>query len=189
MRGRDARDAELVAPRRRDGDGPTCRQGDTLVVVGRRSRGQRPRSRRPGHYCFVGLIGPRAGSGAAAAGSPDWNGFIAFIRNENNVTWRNFNVVDELPDPSGDPSVLPFLIAGAPDEARVFDLQILRDLPRAARVRLQVPFGLAAKLRRGRLWKMEVDRKQRFAVFDLPPLPRIDLGAIRLGAGARYPRV
>jgi subtilisin family serine protease len=161
-------------------------QGDTIVVAGPLTW---PAAEIPatGHYCFVGLLNHAQDPTPPLPGPTDWNGFTALIRNQNNVTWRNFNVVDELPDPSGDPSVLPFLIAGAPDEARVFDLQILRDLPRAARVRLQVPFGLAAKLRRGRLWKMEVDRKQRFAVFDLPPLPRIDLGAIRLGAGARYP--
>ena len=161
-------------------------QGDTIVVAGPLtwSAAEIPTT---GHYCFVGMLNHAQDPVPPLPGPADWNGFTALIRNQNNVTWRNFNVVDELPDPSGDPSVLPFLIAGAPDEARVFDLQILRDLPRAARVRLQVPFGLAAKLRRGRLWKMEVDRKQRFAVFDLPPLPRIDLGAIRLGAGARYP--
>ena len=161
-------------------------QGDTIVVAGPLTW---PAAEIPatGHYCFVGMLNHAQDPVPPLPGPADWNGFTALIRNQNNVTWRNFNVVDELPDPSGDPSVLPFLIAGAPDEARVFDLQILRDLPRAARVRLQVPFGLAAKLRRGRLWKMEVDRKQQFAVFDLPPLPRIDLGAIRLGAGARYP--
>ena len=161
-------------------------QGDTIVVAGPLTW---PAAEIPatGHYCFVGMLNHAQDAVPPLPGPADWNGFTALIRNQNNITWRNFNVVDELPDPSGDPSVLPFLIAGAPDEARVFDLQILRDLPRAARVRLQVPFGLAAKLRRGRLWKMEVDRKQQFAVFDLPPLPRIDLGAIRLGAGARYP--
>ena len=161
-------------------------QGDTIVVAGPLtwSAAQIPAT---GHYCFVGVLNHAQDPAPPLPGPTDWNGFTGLIRNQNNVTWRNFNVVDELPDPSGDPSVLPFLVAGAPDAARAFELQILRDLPRAARVRLQVPLGLAAKLRRGRLWKVEVDRKGRYAVLDLPPLPRIDLGAIRLGAGARYP--
>ena len=115
-----------------------------------------------------------------------WNGFTGLIRNQNNVTWRNFNVVDEIPDPDHDPAALPFLIAGAPDRARDFELQIVRNLPRDARLQLEVPLGLAAKLRRGRLWKVQIDRERRLALIDLPPLPRIDLGAVRLGAGARY---
>lgn len=160
-------------------------QGDTIVVAGPLTwlSGDIPAT---GHYCFVGVLNHVQDPAPPLPGPTDWNGFTGLIRNQNNVTWRNFNVVDELPDPGGDPAVLPFLIAGAPDEARVFELQIVRDLPRTARLQLQVPLGLAAKLRRGRLWKMEVNRKQRCAVFDLPPLPRIDLGAIRLGAGVRY---
>ena len=50
-----------------------------------------------------------------------------------------------------------------------------------------MPLGIAAKLKRGRLWKVEVNRERRTAIIDLPPLPRLDLGAIRLGARARYP--
>jgi hypothetical protein len=160
-------------------------QGDTIAIAGPLTwaSGDIPAT---GHYCFVGVLNHSQDPAPPLPGPTDWNGFTNLIRNQNNVTWRNFNVVDELPDPGGDPAVLPFIIAGAPDEARVFDLQIVRDLPRTARLRLQVPLGLAAKLRRGRFWKMEVDRKARCAVFDLPPLPRIDLGAIRLGAGVRY---
>ena len=43
-------------------------------------------------------------------GPTDWAGFLDMIRNHNNVTWRNFNVVDV--DPSADPIALPFLLAG-----------------------------------------------------------------------------
>ena len=47
----------------------------------------------------------------------NWTNFNNFIRNNNNVTWRNFNVVDN--DPSLDPQApkgfvaLPFLVPGA----------------------------------------------------------------------------
>jgi serine protease len=161
-------------------------QGDTLVVVGPLTW---PSAQIPatGHYCFVGLLNHAEDPAPPIPGPTDWNGFMGMIRNQNNVTWRNFNVVDEIPDPNADPAVLPFVILGAPDRARDFELQILRNVPRDARVRLEVPLGLAAKLKRGRLWKVEVDRKRRCAIIDLPPLPRIDLGALRFGAGARYP--
>ncbi|HEV8365516.1 MAG TPA: S8 family peptidase [Gemmatimonadaceae bacterium] len=161
-------------------------QGDTIVVAGPLTW---PASQIPatGHYCFVGLLQHVQDPAPPIPGPTDWNGFTSLIRNQNNVTWRNFNVVDELPDPGGDPAILPFLIAGAPDRARLFDLEVFRDLPRDAKVVLQIPLGLAAKLRHGRLWKMEVDRKQRFALLELPPLPRFHLGAIRLGPRAKYP--
>ena len=161
-------------------------QGDTLVVVGPLTwpAGQIPAT---GHYCFVGLLHHAHDPAPPIPGPTDWNGFTGMIRNQNNVTWRNFNVVDEIPDPDADPAVLPFVIVGAPDRAREFELQILRNLPRDARVRLEVPLGLVAKLTRGRLLKVEVDRKRRCAIIDLPPLPRLDLGNIRLGAAARYP--
>lgn len=161
-------------------------QGDTLVVVGPLTW---PAAQIPatGHYCFVGLLHHAQDPAPPIPGPTDWNGFTGMIANQNNVTWRNFNVVDEIPDPDADPAALPFLILGAPDRSREFELQIVRSLPRDARVRLEVPLGLAAKLKRGRLWKFEVDRRRRCTIIDLPPLPRLDLGTIRLGAGARYP--
>lgn len=160
-------------------------QGDTLIVAAPLTW---PAAQIPatGHYCFVGLLHQPQDPAPPIPGPTDWSGFTGLIRNQNNVTWRNFNVVDEIPDPDSDPAALPFVIAGAPDRAREFELQIVRNLPRDARLQLEVPLGLAAKLRRGRLWKIEIDRERRLALIDLPPLPRIDLGAVRLGADARY---
>ncbi len=68
--------------------------------------------------------------------------FENFIREKNNVTWRNFNVVNNDPSPSGDPSnfiPLPFLAPGAPDKARQMRLEIVAKLPRGARVFLEAP--------------------------------------------------
>jgi serine protease len=161
-------------------------QGDTIAVAGPLTW---PAAEIPatGHYCFVGISQHVQDPAPPIPGPMDWNGFTALIRNQNNVTWRNFNVVDTLPDPGGDPAVLPFMIAGAPDRARMFELEVIRDLPRGAKVLLQIPLGLAAKMQHGRLWKMEIDRTRRFALLQIPPLPRLHLGLIRLGVGAKYP--
>jgi len=67
--------------------------------------------------------------------------FRRFIRENNNVTWRNFNVVE--PDPS-DPdaeSVLPFLAAGAPDKARRMRLEVVARLPKGSRIWLDAPIA------------------------------------------------
>src|SRR5687768_1028414 len=48
----------------------------------------------PGHYCFVATVGTPNHPVPSLAALADWNAFVAFIRDNNNVTWRNFNVVD-----------------------------------------------------------------------------------------------
>ena len=79
-------------------------------------------------------------------GPTDWNGFIDMIRNHNNVTWRNFNVVDVLPDPAADPVALPFILAGAPGQALRFDFEIEVHVPRDVRVFLEMPAPAAQAL-------------------------------------------
>ncbi len=160
-------------------------QGDTLVVAGPLTW---PESDIPatGHYCFVAILDHPQDEAPPIPGPLDWDDFRAFIRNHNNVTWRNFNVINDIPDPSGDPAEFPFLIAGAPDRARVFDLEIIRRLPRESKVWLEVPLALAGKLTEGRLWQTKIDRKRQVVRLRLPSQPRIPLCGVRLAAGARY---
>ncbi len=96
-----------------------------------------------GHYCFVGLVGTTDEPAPDPADFLDWDNFRRFIRENNNVTWRNFNVVNNDPDASGgDPAgyvALPFLAPGAPDKARPMRLEFVAKLPRGARVFLEAP--------------------------------------------------
>lgn len=85
-----------------------------------------------GHYCFVGILDTPRDPGPAPADFLDWDNFITFIRNNNNVTWRNFNIVDNLPPARTEPPgyvALPFLAAGAPDKARAMWLEIVPRFP------------------------------------------------------------
>jgi hypothetical protein len=161
-------------------------QGDTIVVAGPLTWAEAdiPAT---GHYCFVGVLNHSQDPAPPLPGPTDWNGFTSLVRNQNNVTWRNFNVVDEIPDPNGDPAVLPFVIAGAPDRPRPFHFEILQKLPRDAKVLLQLPLALASKLRRGRLWEMKIDRDRHMATIHIPPIARMEFGPVRLGKAARYP--
>jgi serine protease len=96
----------------------------------------------PGHYCFVGLLDHPQDPAPDPGDLLDFDNFRRFIRENNNVTWRNFNVIE--PDPS-DPdaeSVLPFLAAGAPDRARMMRLEIVARLPKGTRIWLEVPLAL-----------------------------------------------
>jgi len=140
----------------------------------------------PGHYCFVGLIGNVADPAPAPADFMDWGRFQTFIRNNNNVTWRNFNVVDNLPDPAADPAgyvALPFLAPGAPDRARRMRLEIGAKLPRGARAMLELPLAmLDAMPERGPL---KVDRKRQVAYLPVNPHGIRSLGEMLFAAKSR----
>ena len=80
----------------------------------------------------------------------DWDNFTTFIRNNNNVTWRNFNVVNNVPPPRADPPgyvPLPFLAAGAPDKARRMRLEIVARLPARAEAVLELSPEFAELIR------------------------------------------
>lgn len=90
-----------------------------------------------GHYCFVGVVNHAQDPAPLLANLNQWDNFRAFIRNNNNVTWRNFNVVDLNP---ADPFVaLSFIVPGAFDKARKFLVEIDGKLPIGSRVMLEVP--------------------------------------------------
>jgi hypothetical protein len=102
-----------------------------------------------GHYCLVGLIGNAQDPAPEPSDFSDWDTFERFIRENNNVTWRNFNVVDNAPDPQADPSgyvELEFLAPGAPDKARVMQLEVTARLPRGARVFFEAPISVREAL-------------------------------------------
>jgi len=78
---------------------------------------------------------------------------VAYIEANNNITWRNFNVVAFTAKHSQgrfrDFIALPFLIAGAWDEPHVFELETMADLPKGSRLVLEVPAWLGRKLKQG----------------------------------------
>ncbi|UFH53082.1 S8 family serine peptidase [Spirosoma sp. KNUC1025] len=103
-----------------------------------------------GHYCFVGIIGNALDPAPEPADFNDWNNFQLFIRNNNNVTWRNFNVVSAEPEPNASVEgfvELPFLLVGAPDKARAFDIIIEGKLPEGARLMFQMPLDFYRQAR------------------------------------------
>jgi hypothetical protein len=90
-----------------------------------------------GHYCFVAVTDTPDDPAPPLASLVNWDNFLAFIRNDNNVTWRNFNVVAS-PGP-GDPEAFPFLVVGALDRAVEMGLEVVARLPADAKLALEVP--------------------------------------------------
>lgn len=97
---------------------------------------------KPGHYCFVGLVGNADDPAPALPDFLTWTTFHRLIRENNNVTWRNF-VVAAPPSSSSGTTELPFLFAGAPEVAVVFGLEIAAGLPAGAQAWLEMPLYLA----------------------------------------------
>ena len=138
-----------------------------------------------GHYCFVAVLDHPQDPAPPIPGPTDWNGFLDIIRNNNNVTWRNFNVVDVLPDPQADPVILPFLLTGAPGEARRFDLEIAVHLPDDAQVLLQLPAAAAAGL--PAQWRERLRRDgDELLLLDIPRLRSNAFCGVRMHADAAH---
>ena len=92
-----------------------------------------------GHYCFVALIGNEPDPTPLVNQISSWDNYIAFIQNNNNAAWRNFNVVDNTPA-HGEFIRLPFLICAAPDKARRFKFEVCAHLPKSSKVFLEIPY-------------------------------------------------
>ena len=160
--------------------------GDTLVVTDKIiwDKADIPTT---GHYCFVGILDSAQDPAPPIPPAADfeWSDFYNFIRNYNNVTWRNFNVEDNLPDPSGPPSVYPFSITNAPDKRRQFDIQILQKLPSDAELWIEIPVNEKEFLKGIDFLEIKEDRKRKMVQIRLPHLRCIQFNAIMLPAKAR----
>lgn len=102
-----------------------------------------------GHYCFVAIAGNAEDPKPGLATLATFDQYVTFIENNNNVAWRNFNVVAGPPSAGAPPGfyALRFLIAGAFDTGHRFDLEAIGRLPEGSRALLDVPRWLADALK------------------------------------------
>lgn len=139
----------------------------------------------PGHYCLVGIVGNAEDPQPNPADFLDWDNFRNFIRINNNVTWRNFNVVDNVPDPdSDDPVALEFLAPGAPDRARPMALEVVARLPKGAKAWIEMPLYLVDALRLHNP-AIQVDKRCERAQLPINPHGRMRLGEYLFPAKSR----
>jgi len=94
----------------------------------------------PGHHCFVCVL-DHPDDPKPDTAEMSWDAFRTLIRDRNNVTWRNFNVIDpSMVDGSGGGDVeLPFMVPGPPDEPRRMRLEIVGRLPSGSQLELDIP--------------------------------------------------
>lgn len=140
----------------------------------------------PGHYCLVTILSTAGDPGPAPTDFLNWTNFQTFIRENNNVTWRNFNVIDSDPEPDADPAgfvALPFVVAGAPDEAREFAIELLTRVAANAEVLLELPLRFARDFKAD-LKIEKVDEKRDLALARLAPGGNLRFGPAMINAGA-----
>jgi hypothetical protein len=140
-----------------------------------------------GHYCFVGILGTANDPAPTPGDLMNWSNFEKLIRENNNVTWRNFNVVNNVPPSGVSPPgfiQLPFLIPGAPDRARRFRLELLARLPQRVELVLEAPLHFVELLRDG-LHVIERDAKRGLAQLRIARSGRHSLGQVALPAKYR----
>jgi len=140
----------------------------------------------PGHYCFVGITGTQQDPGPDPADFLDMNNFKQFIRKNNNVTWRNFNVVKDGFWSGGGFgfAALPFLAPGAPDKGRDMRLDVVAKLPRGSKVQLEIPAYMADALE-FRPPFVEFDAKRGVARLPVNPHGEFTLGELFFKARSR----
>jgi hypothetical protein len=111
----------------------------------------------PGHYCFVAVAGHALDPQPSLAQFTDFEQYLAYVQNNNNVVWRNFNVVSGLPPglfpppPLGAPAPLgvydlPFRVTAAFDTGRQFGLEAAGALPPGSQATLRAPAWLLEAL-------------------------------------------
>lgn len=89
-----------------------------------------------GHYCFLSLIDRADDPAPDPSNIKNWNDYYRFIRQNNNATWKNFNVVPLLP---GTYTTWSFQIHGWPRTTLSSDLLIdLGQLPDEIGVTLRI---------------------------------------------------
>ena len=142
-----------------------------------------------GHYCFVALIGHAHDPAPAPADFLSWDNFRLFVRANNNVTWRNFNVVNNMPPASGEPPnyvPLPFLAAGAPDRARRMRLEVVGRLPKGSAAVLEISLDWA-QLLQARPMQVKGAKQRRVVYAPVNPCGRTSFPEVVFPAKSRIP--
>jgi serine protease len=131
-----------------------------------------------GHYCFVALIGTAGDPAPAPSDFADMDEFRRFVRERNNATWRNFNVISGVPGDVpgyGAAFALPFEAGGPPDRADYMELELIGGLPVGARTWIEMPSWMVPRDRLG-MPRLRVDRKRGIASVPVSPSGRTRLG-------------
>jgi hypothetical protein len=89
-----------------------------------------------GHYCFIGVINSERDPITIPGSFSTGNGFLDFVRNHNNVCWRNTDVEDAIPGSPAPP--YGFVLRGLPERSARFKLEVRHRLPKGSKFKLTI---------------------------------------------------
>jgi hypothetical protein len=116
-------------------------QGGNLTVAGPIAWPAAPAT---GHYCFIAAVEHPEDQLFVPAALADFDAYKAYIRTENNVSWRNFNVV---PVPQSGMMMMSAQASGPQDgDEREMELQVESRLPDGAILQVELPADLAERM-------------------------------------------
>jgi hypothetical protein len=135
-----------------------------------------------GHYCFVAVASSADDPAPVVTSFATFDEYTAFIRNNNNVASRNFNVYSGPKVPiDGGYIVAGVQIRGGFRSGRRFGIQGSGRLPAGSRVYLDVPAWLADALKPHQV-EVSYDAKRGTARIPMNPSGTSDLGVAYLHA-------
>jgi len=140
----------------------------------------------PGHYCFVAVAGNAQDPKPDPSTFSTFDQFVTYVENNNNVAWRNFNVVSGPPSAGSPPGFykLAFMVPGAFDTSHRFELEAIGRLLQRSRAFIEVPAWLADALR-PHPCEVEYNPKHGTARIPLHPCGVQRLGSAMLHARSR----
>ncbi len=162
---------------------PSIPQGDTLAVRKVSMEDQLSSGSLDDEgYCLVAVAehrGSAEGPVPCSAANFNWRKYLAMMRNQGNVVVRNVHRLTCGP-------LAVFKVNGTPDQPRTFEFEVIQRLPIGVTVRLTAQVGLALKMSRGRLWKVQRSSDDQMTLH-LPKQPRFSLGKVTLPSGILFP--
>jgi hypothetical protein len=141
-----------------------------------------------GHYCFVATVGNATDPAPTPSTFPDFDHFMNYVYAYRGVTWRNFDT-GVVVSAHALEFRFQFLIPGAWDRTRHFEIETLADLPAKSRFALEVPHWFAHALapRRKHFEELEIThedpRERKRARIALPAAGPHALGRLALEKG------
>ncbi len=89
-----------------------------------------------GHYCLIGVVNSARDPITIPGAFSTVTDYLDFVRNHNNICYRNIDVEDVLPGAPVPPYA--FLLRGLPEKAAHFRLEVRHRLPRGAKAEVEV---------------------------------------------------
>lgn len=137
-----------------------------------------------GHFCFVAVSRIGQPPLPPPANLLTISAFRAMIRNNNDVTWRNFDVVEMKFSGANALMELRFEVGGAPREDEPMEFEVRSGLPPGSELAVEGPLDFLVAVH-GQSPQLQVDRRNDRALLELPWHGSFTLGRAEMSPGLR----